>query len=372
MKKVRPQLSELSLRQKIGQMAVYPFDSVVLKKLKEKDKDVSIMGGIWITGALDMKIINMSFESTGEKVTAKSNWRFMKALNEMMEIPVLGCMDNNFGIKGQFHDMTNMVGPCAVGAADSKEYAYKMGVCKAKEMKCAGANWLWGPEVDLANRFSSISLCRTYSDDPDWIIKLAKEEVAGIQDNGVAATVKHFPGNDEMEYRDPHTNETIMRLPVEQWKKRQGRVFQEMFDAGVYAVMVGHQSFPACDNTKKKGQYLPSTVSYKVITELLKGEMGFQGVAITDAIGMDGLKEMFDGDLYKVSIACINAGCDVILGAGYDFIDVIEAAVNSGEISESRIDDACNRILNMKEKMGCLTVLRKRWIRMQLFRNPLV
>lgn len=349
---VRPRLEDLSLREKIGQMGVYRYDIEFLEKVKNRDKDLTIMGGIWIIGALNMKIINMSMESTDDKATAKSNWELMKSLNENMKIPLFGCMDCGGGINGQFHDMTKMVGSATIGAAGSAEYAYKIGTCKAKEMKCAGANWLWGPEVDLVSRFSSIGLGRKYSDDPELIIKLTREEIAGIQANGVAATAKHFPGEDEMEYRDPHTNETIMRLPVEEWKKRQGRVFKEVFDAGVYSVMIGHQSFPACDNTKIKGQYVPATVSYKVVTELLKGEMEFSGVVITDAIEMDGLYELFDHDGGKVCKACINAGCDVILEAPYDFIDVIEAAVINGEIEESRIDDACTRILDMKEKLG--------------------
>ena len=347
----KPELSELTLREKIGQMGNYA-STVLAQKIKNNDEDVSLIGSIWGIGALDMRVINMADESTGDKIPARDQWEFINEFNKRTKIPAMIAMDSTRGIKRAFYDMSQLVDPPTLGATESEEFAYRLGKAQASELKCAGTKWLWGPEEDLANRNSAVSLGRKFSDNPDLVIKLAKAVTKGVQDHGVAATAKHFPGDDEMEYRDPHVSSSMIHISFEEWEARQGRVFQEVINGGVYSIMVGHQSFPACDNTKIGNKYIPSTVSYKVVTELLKEKMGFKGVVITDAIGMQGLVNAFKGDIIQVAIACVKAGCDVILASPPNFIDAVEQAVLSGEIPESRIDDACQRVLDMKEKIG--------------------
>ena len=125
-----------------------------------------------------------------------------------------------------------------------------------------------------------------------------------------------------------------------------------MIDGGVYSIMAGHTGFPAVDNRKLGNAYRPATISDKIITKLLKEDMGFEGVVITDAIGMAALAAAYPDktDLY---VELLNAGNDILLGAAdYDYIDIVEKAVKVGRISESRIDDACRRILTVKEKIG--------------------
>ena len=347
----KPLLSELSLREKIGQLGVYR-PNVCMDMMKENHQDVSLIGAVWSMGGLDMRVINMAFEAGEKQVTAKDQWDFMAELISRTKIPALTAMDSTRGLQGAICDLPLLVDPPTVGAAASEELAYQRSRVNAMQLKCAGAKWLWGPEEDLPNRQSAVSLGRKFSDDPDLAIRMAKAEIKGIQDVGVASTAKHFPGDDEKEYRDPHVSAAMLRLTVEEWEKRQGRVFQEMIDCGVDSVMIGHQAFPACDHTKMNGYYLPSTVSYKVVTELLKEKMGFSGVVVTDAIEMHSLQSLFNEDSIKVAIACINAGCDSILGVHANFIDGIEKAVLDGEIAEERIDDACQRMLDMKEKLG--------------------
>ncbi|MBR3961306.1 MAG: hypothetical protein IKK13_03735 [Clostridia bacterium] len=347
----KPLLSELTLREKIGQMANYR-STVIQDKVLNNAEDLSLIGSVWVIGGLDMRVVNMSDETSGKKVPAKANWKFMQQLTETCKIPPLACMDSTNGIYGQFYDMSMTMNPNTIGATGSAELSFEMGRVKANELKCGGAKWLWGPEEDMVARNAAISIGRTFSDDQDLVIKLAVAQNKGIQDQRVAATAKHFPGTDGLEYRDAHTAETVMRLNKKDWWEHQGRVYQEVFDAGVYSVMVAHSSFPAIDDTRIGNQYIPSTVSKKVVTDLLKGEMGFKGVVITDAIEMEGLISLFDKSMEKVMIETVKAGNDVILGVKGNFIDVIEQAVLSGEIPESRIDDACQRVLDMKEKLG--------------------
>jgi len=168
----------------------------------------------------------------------------------------------------------------------------------------------------------------------------------------VAACAKHFPGADGMEYRDPHTCQSTILLPMEEWWEWQGKIFQGMVDAGVDSVMICHAAFPFCDNTTRNGNYVPASLSYKVITELLKNKMGFKGVVITDGIGMRGVSAYCDDNMDQVYVEAIKAGNDVVLGVNDSYFDAIEQAVLTGEIPESRIDDACQRVLDMKEKYG--------------------
>lgn len=347
----KPQLSELTLREKIGQTAV--FRSGRYQEFYANNReDFDIIGGVWVWGALDMKLINMGDVTTNVKLTSDDTLELMKNVTKGQKIPAIGCMDNGRGITHAFHDLSPAMDLPMIGATGSAELSYKMGKCKAQELKCAGARWLWGPEEDLENRNSSISLYRKFSDNPELVIELAKAHDHGIQEQNVVATAKHFPGSDELEYRDAHVSQSMMRLTKEEWYKCQGRVSQEVFDDGVMSVMISHSSFPAVDNTKINGTYLPAVVSSKIVTDLLKGEMGFGGVVITDGIGMEGSLGLFGGDIDTLCVESVKAGCDVILGPGPNYLNAIEKAVLDGYIPESRIDDACQRILDMKEKIG--------------------
>ncbi len=347
----KPLLSELTLREKIGQTAVFRSDTY--QEFYTKDRDYfNLIGGVWIWGALDMKLINMGDVTQNVKLKSDDTLAFMQEVTKNQKIPVIGCMDNGRGVTSAFYDLSPAMDLPMIGATGSAELSYKMGECKARELKCAGARWMWGPEEDLPTRNSSIQLYRKFSDNPDLVIELSKAHGQGIQAHNVAATAKHFPGDDELEYRDAHVSQSMMRLTKEDWYKRQGRVFQEVFDDGVMSVMVGHQSFPAVDNRKINGTYLPAVVSDKIVTELLKEEMGFKGVVITDGIGMEGSLGLFGGDIDTLCVESVKAGCDVILGPGRNYINAVEKAVLEGYIPESRIDDACQRILDMKEKVG--------------------
>ncbi len=341
-------ISNLTLREKIGQTAL----AFVNNDMSVLDKNP--YGGMWSIGALRFTTVNMDNIQGDKIVTAQTVKEKIKAYNKQLKVPILPAMDNNEGINHCFSELEPLIDAVAIGATNSEDLAYEAGVARALQLKSTGSNWLWWPEVDLVNRNSIISWGRLFSDDPDKVSRMAIAAVKGCQDQGVAATAKHFPGSDTIEYRDPHASLNLLNISVEAWKERQGRLFQDLIDAGVYSIMTAHVAFPAYDDTKINGQYIPTSVSYKLITELLKGEMGFKGVVVTDGLTMKGLMDLFDCDLEKVYIAALNAGNDVLLGVKDDYIDVIEQAVKSGEVSMERIDDACSRVLEMKRKLGML------------------
>ncbi len=254
------------------------------------------------------------------------------------------------GAGHEFEDLSITCGPLAIGAADSEELAFELGAGIARELRCAGVNWRWAPVVDIGSRFTC-SILRTYApDDPERLVRIANAHIRGMQSEGVAGTAKHFPGHDRYEYRDGHFTTTKISSTMEEWWAEQGKVFQEVINGGVYSVMVGHTAFPAADDTIINDRYIPATVSKKIITDLLKGEMGFKGVVVTDGITMGGLYTMFSYEDLLVEL--MKAGNDVLLGCELRAGEILEKAVLDGRLSEERINDACQRVLDMKEKLG--------------------
>ena len=339
----KPLLSELTLREKIGQTALAQSHQQGFRDLANYP-----YGGIWASGDLTFGI---NIDDVNPDANKRSVWlESVRQINKSLKVPVIQATDcaSTIGPKEYGYVLDHV----SVGATGSEELARETGVLRGRMVRHYGSNWAWSMVLDLSSRYQSGSHGRSYSDDPDKLLSMNIAAMKGFAEMGVATTAKHFPGYDGMEYRDSHFSETRMLLTYEEWKKDQGRIFQGMIDAGVDTIMVGHQAFPFYDNTFKNGRYVPSSLSYKVITELLKGEMGFQGVVITDDVWMRNVATYCEDNLERIYVESIKAGNDVILGAKDCYFDYIEAAVLRGEIPMSRIDDACQRVLDLKEKIG--------------------
>ena len=359
MKKIK--LSDLTLREKIAQCLCIPqfdlnnkteVDRGELRTEEERDRLVADeqYGVVWCHGGQRFNALDMAELNWGIKITSKEYKDWVKSIEKNMKIPSLRTLDaEGSGAGGSFSDLTKLCPSIVIGATDDEKYAYELGKAVGKEFKCAGLNWKWGPVVDIANRFTA-SVMRGFGQDPDKIIRFANAQIRGMQSEGVAATAKHFPGGDRFEYRDSHFTPTILSSTMEEWWEEQGKVFKGVIDGGVYTVMTSHKAFPACDDTMINGQYIPTTLSKKVTTDLLKGELGFKGVVITDCINMGGLVSMYPHDELIVEI--MKAGNDVILSCGIHDAEILEKAVLDGRLEESRIDDACQRVLDLKEKLG--------------------
>ncbi len=360
----KPLLSEMTLREKIGQCLLpYQWDIHCIKgeggKLTVKtDEEVKALlekeqfGSFWAeqVAIQNVKLTDLA-EEWGNKRPAADQKEFMQKQSDMLKIPALNAGDAETGCGHVFSDCSRTPRALAIGATDSEELAYEVGACIAKEYRCGGINWLWSPVVDIYNRFNATGCGRSFApDNPDRMIALANAQIRGIQDSGVAATAKHFPGGDRYEYRDAHFCKTVNSSTMEEWWEEQGKIFQGVFDGGVYSVMISHGAFPAADDTKINDSYIPSTLSKKIITDLLKEKMGFKGVVITDGIVMGGLFSCYPYETLIVEL--IKAGNDVILGSLPGSGDILEQAVLDGKLSEDRINDACQRVLDMKEKLG--------------------
>lgn len=372
----KPLLSEMTLREKIGQMLApmqwdvyekdennYDFsksDWNRVRKIIEKEQFGTIRGeqiGVYFADPDNdeevRKIENMEegLNAWFEYLVEPKPYReFLTKQAKLGKIPPLVGGDCASGGANAFKRLSSTVSATAIGAADSEELTYAVAASVARELRHAGVNWRWAPVLDLGNR-NETACMRTFAmDDPERTVRLAKAYIDGMQAEGVAATAKHFPSLDRGESRDSHFTPLLNSSTMEQWWSEQGKVYQEIIDHGVYSIMIGHQAFPAADDTMINGKYIPSTLSKKVITDLLKNQMGFDGVVITDGIGMASLFSLLPYE--ELIVGLVNAGNDVILGAKMPSGDLIEQAVLDGRIPESRIDDACTRVLNMKEKLG--------------------
>ena len=140
-------------------------------------------------------------------------------------------------------------------------------------------------------------LGRTFSTNPDEITKYTKAYTNGLQSEGVAATLKHFPGHDRKDYRDSHITPVAIMDSYDEWYERQGRIFEECGKAGALSMMIGHYAFPAVDDSNNGIVYVPAPASKKIITGILREKFGYNGVLVTDAVGMGAICDYFDTNL---------------------------------------------------------------------------
>lgn len=329
-------VTDLSLREKVLQ-------TVVLRLNGGRESSVKNAGAAFFFG----EIITEADES-GLAQAKETLLNYTKASS----IPPLVVSDFENGCGDMLKGLTPLPYMMGLGATNSEEIAYNYGKATALEARSVGANWTFSPVCDLnINRRNPLVNTRAVSDDPELACRLLKQVVRGMQEHGLAACAKHFPG-DGMDWRDQHAVTTNNTLSFEEWKQKSGRVFQELIDAGVYSIMPGHIALPAYQKERAaNGMCLPATLSYELITKLLKGEMGFEGVVVTDALDMGGFNGWYK-DLETSEIESFKAGCDMLLWPSKNYVDNLVAAVESGYIPMERLDDAVSRILKMKEKLG--------------------
>lgn len=351
----KPKLEEMSLREKIGQTVCFRHLNLekfqTLQELKEHFASCAY-GSTWPMGHPN-EVYRLIEEELGnpELKGYKDDMYvdFINTVNSCMSIPILPAIDAMDGIATRkFPGHEPLPQATGLGAARDPELAYRYAYALGLDLKSVGIRWLWSPVADNAGVFKDL---RHLSADVDMNCAMLKEFIRGLHDAGIVSGAKHFPGKDPYEYRDSHFCTASYNQSFEYWEKTQGKEFQACIDAGVDSIMVGHVTFKAVDDTMVNGRLLPATLSYKLLTEQLKGKMGFKGVLLTDDIKMRSLEVMYPPE--KLYVEVLRAGIDVVLGpTRLDYVDIVEKAVLSGDLPESRIDDACQRVLDMKERHG--------------------
>lgn len=238
-----------------------------------------------------------------------------------------------------------------VAATDDPKQAYRLAKVSCSEGQAVGCNYAFAPVVDIDfNYHSPITNVRTYGSDPEKVKKFGLEYMRGAKECGSAVAIKHFPG-DGVDEVDQHILTSVNSLSCEEWDKTYGDVYKTLIDEGALSVMVGHIALPSYQkkfNPNLPKKLMPASLSPELLQNLLRDQLGFNGMIITDATPMVGFLCAMDRE--KSVPYCIEAGCDMILfNKDYDEdIQFMKKGYEEGILSEKRLDEAITRILAMK------------------------
>lgn len=296
--------------------------------------------------------------------------QLIKDINEandsVSDIPLFIGVDQEGGRVGRVSFGTSMPGNMALAASYNEEDVYKCADIIGKELKSLGFNLNFAPVVDVnSNPSNPVIGNRSFSDDPELVSKYSNSYVQALNDNNVIACIKHFPGHGDTS-TDSHTGLPLVNKTLDEIRNFELVPFKSEIENGVDMIMSAHIQFPNIDSSEyiaKDGSsvYLPATLSKTIITDVLREELGFDGVVISDSLRMDAIKDFFElEDSAKLSI---NAGVDILLMPvendvpvdefiknTNDYIDMIVRLVENNEISEDRINESVLRILKLKDK----------------------
>jgi len=236
----------------------------------------------------------------------------------------------------------------ALGAANDEQLTYQAGKITAEESRAIGIQVNFAPVVDVNNNpRNPVINTRSYGEDPALVGRLASAYVRGLQDGGMIATLKHFPGHGDTDV-DSHLGLPIIKQPRETLDRTEFPPFRAGIAAGAGAIMTAHIEMPALDPAPNT----PTTLSQPIVSGVLRREMGFGGLIYTDSMGMAGVAALYKpGD---AAVRAIKAGNDVVLhspdeGAAFA---AIKSAVESGEIPRAQIDASVERVLRAKAQTG--------------------
>ena len=331
-------LKNLSLDEMIGQLLCFNWGALVEKGDFEKIEELTEK-----TKAGGFYTFNCGSPENIKKA--------LKCMEKYTKIPTIVAGDMENGPGGFYSDDGLIPDPMAWGACDDPDLVEKAHIATAEIARKLGIHWSFSPVVDINfNCNNPVTNIRAISDSPKQVAKMAVAAVRGMQRNGLmAAGCKHFPG-DGMDDRNQHFCTTINSLSKEEWMNTYGYVYKELFKEGASTVMVGHIALPAYDEKLNDWVgYPPGSISYNIQTKLLKGELGFEGCIVSDALSMIGVNAAIHPD--RSAVEFIKAGGDIILFPLVEDAQRIKDAVLSGEISMERIQDAVTRVLKLKEKV---------------------
>ena len=333
---------QMTLREKIGQtfLQYYQGYEDIPEHLIEMNKKTELGGIIFFSGNNVRNIEQLHTMSKKIKAHAKEN-RF--------NIPILLSIDQEGGQLTAIHKGTTMFpGNMAMGFANDKSMAYEQGKHVAKELKYAGIDLCYAPVLDVSyDRVNGVPVVdnRTYSSNPRIVADMGKEVIRGIQEEGVMACGKHFPGM-RLTQEDTHFKMDVHPGDIKRLEEVELIPFKEAIENGLDCIMMHHGIFPAIDDEK------PASLSEKVIY-YLRHNLGFNGLIVTDDLMMKAVLNAYGEK--EALVYAMNAGCDLLIStcAGAWYVDFIEVCVKEGRISEERINEACLKVLQYKEKYGC-------------------
>ncbi|CRK81360.1 glycoside hydrolase family 3 N-terminal domain-containing protein [Neobacillus massiliamazoniensis] len=346
-------IKHMTVEEKVGQMLMPDFRTWNGKNVTAMQPEIAQLVKDYHLGG-----VILFRENT---VTADQATKLVSAYQDASEkYGMLVSVDQEGGIVTRLQTGTDFPGNMALGATRSEAEAEKVGKVIGEELNAIGINMDFGPDMDVnINPDNPVIGVRSFSADPQLVADLGKAYIKGLHESGTASTAKHFPGHGDTA-TDSHLGLPMVPYDIDRLKKVELYPFQQAMDAGIDAVMTAHVTFPKIDDTKviseKDGTEisLPATLSYKVLTGLMREDMGFKGVIVTDAMNMGAIVQNFGP--VNAAIRAVKAGADILLmPVGIPAVaNGLYDAVNSGDISVDRINQSVERIFTLKLKRGIL------------------
>ncbi|MFG3286534.1 glycoside hydrolase family 3 protein [Streptomyces sp. NPDC048111] len=282
------------------------------------------------------------------QIAALSNGIQAAGLAQRVPLPLLIATDQEHGAVCRVGEPATLFpGAMAMGAGGSTADARTLGRISGAELAAIGIRQDYSPDADVnINPANPVIGVRSFGADPDAVARMVAAEVRGYQESSVAATAKHFPGHGDTSV-DSHTGIPVITHSRAEWERLDAPPFKAAIAAGIDAIMTAHIQFPALDPSND-----PATLSRPILTGILREQLGYDGVVITDSLGMKGVRDKYGDD--RVPVLALKAGVDQLLDPPK--LDVafagVRAAVASGELSEARLDASLLRILRLKERRG--------------------
>lgn len=277
-------------------------------------------------------------------------------LQKNSKIPMLIAANLERGGNGVMNEGTSLGSPLAVAATDNDEVGTHLGTVCGREGAAVGVNWSFAPIIDIDYNFRNpITNVRTFGSDPERVKRMGVNYVKALQNEGLAASIKHFPG-DGVDERDQHLVTSINDFSCEEWDDTFGAIYKECIDAGAKTVMIGHIMLPEYSRKLRPGikdhEIMPATLAPELTTTLLKEKLGFNGLVVTDASSMAGFSiPMPREQSVPLTIA---AGCDMFLftkDMEEDFA-FMKKGIENGLVTEQRLHEALTKILALKASLG--------------------
>ena len=345
-------LRKMSLEEKIGQM-IMPWARVEFMNvndpkylLLQEEMRKYHVGGFGVTVFTDAGSL---LKSEPLEAAALTN-----GLQKDSKYPLLFAADFERGLSMRLNGATAFPAAMAFGAAGDPELARQFGKITAEEARAIGVQWNWFPVADVnSNPANPIINTRSFGEDPKLVSNMIDAYIAGARSEGMLTTVKHFPGHGDTD-TDSHLTLARVNAGMDRLNQVELVPFRAAIAAGVDSVMTAHVTVPAIEPDPNR----PASVSSKVITGLLKEQLGFKGLVVTDALDMGALTRVFSGTPAQISaseaVAAIQAGNDmVIIPADLDGAhNGLLQAVKTGTLTEKRIDESVLKILRIKASVG--------------------
>ena len=329
-------LSDLSLEEKVGQMIFAGIKGKVMTNETEKIISTHQVGGIIL--------FKDNLKKANQSVTLLNA---IKQENSNNKVPLFLGIDEEGGRISRLPELTKLPTNEEIGFRNDASFSYSIGKLLGKQLSAFGFNLDFAPVLDInSNPENPIIGDRSFGKDAQKVSELGIQTMEGIQSEQVIPVIKHFPGHGDTAV-DSHKELPIIQKSLNDLQGLELIPFKKAINQGTEVVMTGHILLPKIDPT------YPASLSEKIIKGILRKQLGYEGIIITDDMTMKAIVNTFE--IGEAAVSAVKAGNDIVLVA-HDYANVIKAkdailqAVKTGEISEQRIDESVNRILSIKKK----------------------